>query len=96
MRINFVLPHMIYVYQKEKLKSSDVKVQWNDGVLHIENTSQKLGRVSGVQAAKKQSGGFRLYPGETREIAMSGDKTRVSFEDGFKIETKRGCELQLG
>ena len=88
MRINFVLPHMIYVYQKEKLRPEDVKVQWAGGVLHIQNTSQKLGRVTAVKAAKQEIGGFPLYPGETREVPMVSDRTTVSFEGGFKIETK--------
>ena len=88
MRINFVLPHMIYVYQKEKLVRTDIRLQLADGVLHIENTSQKLGRVASVQAPKQGTGGFPLYPGETREIAIAGDRATVNFEDGFKIELK--------
>jgi hypothetical protein len=88
MRINYVLPHMIYLYQKEKLSRDDVQVEIVEGVLRIQNVSQKLGRVSGVRAAKQDFGGFPLYPGQTRELALSGETATVDFEDGFKIDVK--------
>ena len=87
-RVSFVFPHMIYVYQKEKLKQTDVAVQLSDGILHIRNLSQKLGRVSEVQAAKADLGGFPLYPNQTRDVAAVGiTQATVKFEDGFKVET---------
>jgi hypothetical protein len=88
MRINFVLPHMVYVYQKDKLNRADVKVDLADGVLHIQNTSQKLGRVTGVRGSKQEFGGFPLYPGQTREMALAGNKATVNFEDGFRVDVK--------
>lgn len=84
-RINYILPHMIYVYQKEKFQRSDVKVQLLDGMLQIQNLSAKLGRVEAVQASKQDLGGFPLFPGQTRQIALSGEKASVTFEDGFKV-----------
>jgi hypothetical protein len=88
LRINYILPHMIYVYQKEKLKRDDVEVEISDGVLRVHNRSQKLGRVSAVQAAKTDLGGFPLFPGETREIAVKSNSAIVTFEDGFKVSTQ--------
>ena len=85
-RINFILPHMIYLYQKEKLQQSDIKVQLADGVLRIQNLSDKLGRVQGVQASKQDLGGFPLFPGQTRQVPMTGERARVTFEDGFKVD----------
>jgi hypothetical protein len=88
MRLNFMLPHMIYIYQKEKLSKADIRLEFSDGTLHIQNLSQKLGRVSGVQASKQGYGAFPIYPGQTREVPASGDKVVVSFEDGFKVNAK--------
>jgi hypothetical protein len=85
-RVNYILPHMIYVYQKEKMQKSDVKVDVADGTLHICNLSNKLGRIQSVQAAKQDvAGGFPLFPGQTREFPVVGDKVNITFEDGFKI-----------
>lgn len=88
MRLNFVLPHIVYVYQKEKLHRSDIRVEDSGGVVRIENTSKKLGRVTSVQGRGKKTGGFPLYPDQTREVAMTGDRITVRFEDGFKIDVK--------
>ena len=85
-RVNFVFPHMIYVYQKEKLSRADVDIQLVNGVLHIQNLSQKLGRVSEVQAAKEDLGGFPIYPKQTREVALGTTKATVKFEEGFKVD----------
>jgi hypothetical protein len=87
-RLNFMLPHMIYIYQKEKLSKGDIHVEFSGGSVHIQNLSQKLGRVSGVQASKQGYGAFPIYPGQTREVPASGDKVVVSFEDGFKVSAK--------
>lgn len=87
-RVSFVFPHMIYVYQKAKLDRSDIRIELADGVLHVRNLSQKLGRVEEVQASKQELGGFPIYPGQTRDVVATGaTKATVKFEDGFKIET---------
>lgn len=88
MRLNFVLPHIVYVYQKEKLRRGDVRVEDSGGVVRIENTSKKMGRVMSVQGRGKKTGGFPLYPDQTREVAMAGDRITVRFEDGFKIDVR--------
>jgi hypothetical protein len=85
LRINYILPHMIYVYQKEKLEQSDVKVEVSNGTLRIQNLSHKLGRVGRVQVAKQELGGFPLFPEQTREMPISAGKVNVEFEDGFKV-----------
>lgn len=86
-RVSFVFPHMIYVYQKAKLSRTDVDVHLLDGVLRIHNLSQKLGRVEEVQASKLDFGGFPIYPGQTRDLVATGaTKATIKFEDGFKIE----------
>jgi hypothetical protein len=88
LRVNYILPHMIYVYQKEKLGRSDIKLDVVDNVLRIHNLSQKLGRVSSVQLGREESGSFPLYPGQVREVPVAGNKVSVKFEDGFTAETK--------
>jgi hypothetical protein len=84
-RINYILPHMIYVYQKEKLQRDDVRVDVADGVLRVRNLSRKLARVEAVQASKQDLGGFPLFPGQTREMPITGNNASVAFEDGFKV-----------
>src|SRR5512147_2141941 len=55
MRINFVLPHVVYLYQKQKLKKDDITARVvSEGsepgkyVVELENHSTKLGRVESV------------------------------------------------
>ncbi len=89
MRIKFVFPHMIYVYQKDKLKRSEVSLELIDGKLLIHNTSQKLGRVLEVIASRQELGGFPIYPAQVREVAMPGaTQASVKFEDGFSLSTQ--------
>lgn len=89
MRVKFVFPHMIYVYQKDKLKRSEVNLTLTNGKLFIHNTSQKLGRVLEVTAAKQELGGFPIYPAQVREVTMPGaTQASVKFEDGFSLSTQ--------
>lgn len=86
MRVKFVFPHMIYVYQKDKLNLSELRLERTDGKLLIHNTSQKLGRVLEVTASKQEFGGFPIYPAQTREVAIPGSaQVTVKFEDGFSL-----------
>jgi hypothetical protein len=87
-RLNYILPHMIYVYQKDKLEKTDIVAQLRDGILHLENVSQKLGRVAGVNGGKQEVGAFPLYPRQARDIHVDAPKVTVRFEDGFKIDAE--------
>lgn len=89
MRLSFVFPHMVYVYQKAKFDQKDIRIELVNGVLRIHNLSKKLGRVESVQAnAGEQTGGFPIYPDQTREVIVTGaTKATVKFEDGFKVVT---------
>jgi len=102
MRINFVLPHVVYIYQKQKLKKEDVSVRVtpdkNPGhyTLEIENHSGKLSRVESVtgEGFEKtvESGGFPIFPEKKRQVVLDGGtpganaKVKVSFEDGFSVQ----------
>lgn len=89
MRVKFVLPHMIYVYQKEKLKRADVSLDLGDGILRIHNLSAKLGRVAEVVIDSGDVGGFPIYPNQIREVAVAGaTRASVKFDDGFSISTR--------
>jgi len=87
-RMNFCIPHMVYLYQKSKLAKSDVRVAIKDSKVVIENTSKKLGRVEFVHAGSEDLQGFPIYPGQTRELAITGTKATVHFEEGFKLEAR--------
>ncbi len=87
-RMNFCIPHMVYLYQKSKLAKSDVRVAIKDSKVVIENTSKKLGRVEFVHAGSEDLQGFPIYPGQTRELAITGNKATVHFEEGFKLEAR--------
>jgi len=88
MRINYMLPHMIYAYQKERLEKADVRVSVDGGVLRVENLSQKLGRVKSIEAANGPRGGFPLFPGQTRAVEIEKGKVHVTFGDGFTINAQ--------
>jgi hypothetical protein len=102
MRINFILPHVVYIYQKQKLKKEDVTVHLKAGqnagqyTLEIENHSNKLGRVESVSAQGFEKsvdmGGFPIFPEKKRQVVLNGGtpsadtKVKVSFEDGFSVQ----------
>ena len=88
MRINYMLPHMIYAYQKDKLQKSDVRIGMESGVLRIQNLSQKLGRIHSVQASDQALGGFPLFPGQTREVSVNKGTVHVIFDDGFRVSVE--------
>jgi hypothetical protein len=100
MRINIVLPHVVYVYQKAKFKRGDVNVTVTpstDGKyeLLIQNKSDKLGRVESIETSgfRKpfRSGGIPVFPAGRRFVEIDPDdpgnqaSVKVTFEDGFSI-----------
>lgn len=100
MRINFILPHIVYIYQKPKLKRADVSVNLKPGTdgsynLEITNLSEKLGRVQSVEAKGFEKevtlGGLPVFPSKRRfvefkpGVAKSNPKVNITFEDGFSI-----------
>ncbi|HUN88338.1 MAG TPA: hypothetical protein VMU28_06080 [Terriglobales bacterium] len=102
MRINFVLPHVVYMYQKQKLKKEDISVRVTPAktegeyTLEIENHSVKLGRVESVTGEgfekNVEMGGFPIFPEKKRQVVLHGGtpsakaKVKVSFEDGFSVQ----------
>jgi hypothetical protein len=87
-RLGYVFPHMVYLYQKTKLTKSDVQVTLKDGKVVIVNNSEKLGRVEFIHDGSTELSGFPLYPGQTRQIPVAGANPVVNFEDGFKVEAR--------
>lgn len=100
MRINFILPHVVYIYQKPKLKRSDINVNLKPGAngsykLEIANLSEKLGRVQSIEASGFEKelmlGGLPVFPSKRRFVdlnpgaAKTDPKVKVVFEDGFSI-----------
>lgn len=101
-RINIILPHFAYIYQKSKLRKDDLMVRVLPGdksgeyALEVQNVSEKLGRVKQVQAkgfeVNSVYGGFPLFPGETRRVSLQGRnpsqraRLRIQFEDGFHLD----------
>jgi hypothetical protein len=98
-RINIVLPHVVYVYQKSKIKQSEVVMRTvpsqaqGEYRLEITNLSQKLGRVQAIEshgfAHEVALGGVPVFPKQKRYIAIrpgtlkNGATLKVTFEDGF-------------
>jgi hypothetical protein len=87
-RVNFCIPHMVYMYQKAKFAKSDLAVSLKDRKVIIVNTSKKLGRVDSIHAGSEDLPGFPMFPGQTREFAIGSDRATVHFEDGFKLEAR--------
>ncbi len=101
MRINFVLPHVVYFYQKQKLKKEDVAVVLETAGtgryrVVVKNNSDKLGRIESItgRGFEKQveTGGFPIFPGKKRNIVVDGGSAKadtsvkVTFEDGFSVQ----------
>lgn len=103
-RISFVLPHLVYVYQKQKLRREDVRVRafpaptGGDYVVEFENTSGKLGRIQSIHAkgfsGEGEHGGFPLFPHEIRQVLVKAGENlaqayfRIQFDDGFHVDEK--------
>jgi hypothetical protein len=101
-RINIILPHFAYIYQKSKLHKDDVLVRVlpEDAAgryaLEVQNVSKKLGRAKEVRAKGFRDdlayGSFPLFPGETRRVSLQGRnpsqraRLRIQFEDGFHVD----------
>jgi P pilus assembly chaperone PapD len=100
MRLNFVLPHVVYVYQKPKLKRADVNVKLLTGEdgglkLQIENHSEKLARVQSIEThgfeKSLELGGVPIFPAKQRFVEFNAGQhnskanVEVVFEDGFTI-----------
>lgn len=101
LRINIILPHLVYVYQKSKMKGNDVRVSVVREVaagpfeLRIENLSGKLGRVDSIQtrgfASNATYGSFPLFPHQSRSLLLKIDgpskqsQFRIDFEDGLRL-----------
>ncbi|HLH08305.1 MAG TPA: hypothetical protein VKW78_13790 [Terriglobales bacterium] len=100
MRLNFVLPHVVYVYQKPKLKRADVNVTLVPGDngsfrVQIQNHSGKLARVESIEThgfeKSLQLGGVPIFPNKQRFVEFNAGQhnskatVEVVFEDGFTI-----------
>jgi hypothetical protein len=100
MRLNFVLPHVVYVYQKPKLKRADVNVSLLPGdngafKLQIQNHSGKLARVQSIEThgfeKSLELGGVPIFPAKQRFVEFNAGQhnskatVEVVFEDGFTV-----------
>lgn len=101
MRINLILPHVVYLYQKRKLSRSDLQVtvahaKGGAYALRVENRSEKLARVQRVEFRGVAEAGrippFPLFPGKARVQTFEAGKlspdarARLIFEDGLTVE----------
>lgn len=101
LRINIILPYLVYIYQKAKMKKKDVRVSVEradpDGSyrLTIQNLTAKLGRVDTIEsegfATESSYGSFPLFPRESRELLINPKgpskrpRFRINFEDGLRL-----------
>jgi hypothetical protein len=104
MRINFVFPHLVYVYQKAKFNKEDITVRALPAAdpgeyrLEFQNSAAKLGRIKGIQtkgfSPDGGHGGFPLFPHETRLLIVKAGKPteqsrfQIQFEDGLRLEER--------
>ncbi len=103
LRINIVLPHLVYIYQRAKFKKGDVRIEALRGEqsgeyrLKFQNLSSKLERVETVQTkgfeVNDTYGGFPLFPEQTRWLVL---KTGVaSKKAAFRIRFGGGLHLAV-
>lgn len=85
--VRLVLPHTVYLLQKQKFRKTDVQIpgaefepQTGNGVVELVNSSPYLGRVqsveilSDVKKDKQLLGGFPLFPHSTRRVEFVWNK----------------------
>ncbi len=103
LRINIILPHLVYIYQRAKFKKGDVRIEALRGEqsgeyrLKFQNLSSKLERVEAVQtkgfATNETYDGFPLFPEQTRWLVV---KTGVASKKAtFRIRFGGGLHLTL-
>jgi hypothetical protein len=103
LRINIILPHLVYVYQKAKLKKDDLRVEVSPAdkagryELKFTNLSGKLERVETIQlkgfGARGPFGGFPLFPGGTRSVTL--DTGLPAKKPLFQIHFGGGLRLDV-
>lgn len=95
--VRLMLPHTVYLYQKQPLTETDVKVNhlaYDPGTrrltCEIENDSAGLARVQLVRAvgdhASNELAGFPLLPGGSRDIEMDWKESAPPGEIDFRFE----------
>jgi hypothetical protein len=104
MRINLVLPHVVYLYQKDRLKAKDVSVKLDAAegtvqTLEVVNNSEKLSRLALVECKgfekDTQTGGVPIFPGAKRFLRIdcgaprNDARLRVEFQDGFSLDVTK-------
>jgi hypothetical protein len=95
--VRVMLPHTVYLYQKQKMQKSDIQIkevtyvpETHKVVCDLENISANLGRVQSVIASgphsEATSGGFPLLPGSPRHLEMEwkGAKPPKKIEFAFE------------
>jgi hypothetical protein len=103
LRINIVLPHFVYIAQKQKFRKGDLQVRVvaskpaGEYRVVVTNTSQKLGRVDSVRAkgfdADASSGGIPVFPGQTRWLTLKPGRPKAKAE--FRIRMKDGYHFRI-
>jgi hypothetical protein len=76
------LPHVVYLYQKDRLSESDISIHWvhwqpasHQVVVEFANSSARLGRVQSVTGSadkvkSQEAAGFPLFPNSVRRMRM--------------------------
>ncbi|MGE0407157.1 MAG: hypothetical protein AB7O65_12740 [Candidatus Korobacteraceae bacterium] len=101
-RINFIMPHIVYLYQKRKLDRSDLEVAVEraseEGKYNVRvvNHSDKLSRVKRLELRGFDGSPgippFPLFPGRARiqafeaSAASPNARAKLFLEDGFTLE----------
>ena len=79
--VRIVLPHTVYLYQKERIQKSDIQIKSASYDLdkhtincEIQNVSDRLARAQSASAtgphSSTEAGGFPLLPGGTRHLEL--------------------------
>jgi len=79
-RVNMILPHIVYVYQKHSLKKKDIALALTPGQkpdtyrLQVKNLTDKAGRVQGIACKdfekKFEGGGLPVFPNQSRYLTL--------------------------
>jgi hypothetical protein len=105
LRVNVVLPHFVYLSQKQKLRPGDLQVRVQPGgqpgqyEVHVLNLSEKMGRMQIVQARgfekNSSAGGFPIFPGQSRLLTLNAGRPASRAEFRFKIQGGKSFKVAV-
>lgn len=103
-RVNIVLPHVVYVYQKQALKKQDVQLalaagqQAGEYRLEVRNLSPKASRVEAIECKGFEKpvelGGMPVFPAKSRFLELDAGSA-AAHDARCKVSFEEGFSMEV-